>query len=238
LSHNFISYSSVDALDFAFRLYDSLLAGPPSIPVWLDKRELHAGQDWDRQIVEAIRICDSMMFVMTHDSVEDESVCKQEWTQALKYKKAITPLLLHRDAEMPFRLGSRQYIDFTGDFDIGLAQLRLHLKWLATHEGVLQSLKYRLEDAQRDLHLAKDSAQQKRIQKEVAFLEEQNDDQQRLIDDPGAAKIRVEQSITWGIERERQPEMETAASTLKDKILTKVFDVFLCHNTKDKSNVK
>jgi hypothetical protein len=69
-NNHFISYSSVDAQEFAFQLYDSLLAGPPFIPVWLDKRELHAGQDWDKQIVEAIRICDSMMFVMTYDSVE------------------------------------------------------------------------------------------------------------------------------------------------------------------------
>jgi len=71
-NYHFISYSSVDALDFAFQLYDSLLAGPPSIPVWLDKRELKAGQDWDKLIVESIRICDSMIFVMTYDSVEDE----------------------------------------------------------------------------------------------------------------------------------------------------------------------
>jgi tetratricopeptide (TPR) repeat protein len=237
-NHNFISYSSVDALKFAFELHDSLLAGPPSIPVWLDKREIKPGQDWDEQIVEAIRTCESLIFLMTSDSVEPKSVCKLEWTRALKYKKAIVPILLQPEVEMPFRLGSRQCIDFTGDFDTGLAKLRKHLRWLASPDGVLQSLKYRHEDAQRDLRRTKDSTPQNRIQKEIAFLKEQINDQQCLIDDPGAAAMRVEQSITWGIERERQPEMETAASTLKEKILTKVFDVFLCHNTKDKSNVK
>jgi tetratricopeptide (TPR) repeat protein len=237
-NHNFISYSSVDALKFAFELHDSLLAGPPSIPVWLDKREIKPGQDWDEQIVEAIRTCESLIFLMTSDSVEPKSVCKLEWTRALKYKKAIVPILLQPEVEMPFRLGSRQWIDFTSDFDTGLAKLRKHLRWLASPDGVLQSLKYRHEDAQRDLRRTKDSTQQNRIQKEIAFLKEQINDQQCLIDDPGAAAMRVEQSITWGIERERQPEMETAASTLKEKILTKVFDVFLCHNTKDKSNVK
>ena len=212
-NYHFISYSSVDALDFAFQLYDFLLAGPPSIPVWLDKRELHAGQDWDKQIVEGIRICDSMMFVMTHDSVEDESVCKLEWTRALKYKKDIVPLLLQPDAEMPFRLGSRQYIDFTGDFATGLARLRIHLRWLASPEGVLQSLKDRLEDDNRDLRRARDPDQEARIQNEIELLKKQIEDQQRIIDDPEGAAKRVEESITRGIERERQPERPVSGVT-------------------------
>ena len=212
-NNHFISYSSVDAQEFAFKLYDSLLAGPPSIPVWLDKRELHAGQDWDKQIVEAIRICESMMFVMTNDSVEDESVCKLEWTRALKYKKAIVPLLLQPDTEMPFRLGSRQYIDFTGDFATGLARLRSHLRWLASPEGVLQSLKDRLEDDNRDLRRARDPDQEARIKNEIALLKKQIEDQQRIIDDPEGAAKRVEESITRGIERERQPERPVSGVT-------------------------
>jgi hypothetical protein len=205
-NYNFISYSSVDALKFAFELYDSLLAGPPSIPVWLDKREIKQGQDWDEQIVEAIRTCDSLIFLMTSDSVEPKSGCKLEWTRALKYKKAIVPILLQPEAEMPFRLGSRQYIDFTGDFDTGLAQLRLHLRWLASPEGMLQSLKDRLEDDNRDLRRARDPDQETRIKNEIALLEKQIVDQQHIIDDPEGAAKRVEESITRGIQRERHPE--------------------------------
>jgi len=212
-NYHFISYSSVDALEFAFQLYDSLLAGPPSIPVWLDKRKIKPGQDWDKQIVEGIRNCDSMMFVMTHDSVEDESVCKLEWTRALKYKKDIVPLLLQPDAEMPFRLGSRQYIDFTGDFATGLARLRSHLRWLASPEGVLQSLKDRLEDDNRDLRRARDPDHEARIKNEIELLKKQIKDQQRIIDDPEGAAKRVEESITRGIERERQPERPVSGVT-------------------------
>ena len=212
-NYNFISYSSVDALDFAFQLYDSLLAGPPSIPVWLDKRELKAGQDWDEQIVEAIRTCDSLIFLMTSDSVEPKSICKLEWTRALEYKKAIVPILLQPEVEMPFRLGSRQWIDFTGDFNIGLAKLRKHMRWLSSPEGVLESLKDRLEDARRDHRRAESPDQQIRIKKEIVLLKKQIDDQQRIIDDPEGAAIRVEESISRGIQRERQPEKPVGGVT-------------------------
>jgi tetratricopeptide (TPR) repeat protein len=205
-NYNFISYSSVDAFEFAFELCDSLLAGPPPIPVWLDKREVKPGQDWDEQIVEAIRTCDSLIFLMTSDSVEPKSVCKLEWTRALRYKKAIVPILLQPEAEMPFRLGSRQWIDFTSDFDTGLAKLRKHLRWLSSPEGVLESLKDRLEDARRDHRRAEAPDQQIRVEKEIILLKEQIDDQQHIIDDPEGAAKRVKDSINRGIQQERQPE--------------------------------
>ena len=43
-NHHFISYSVVDAPDFALKLCDELIAGPPPISAWLDKREIKAGQ--------------------------------------------------------------------------------------------------------------------------------------------------------------------------------------------------
>jgi hypothetical protein len=47
----FISYSSVDGRDFAFRLADALLVGPTPITTWLDKRSLMPNRDWDVQII-------------------------------------------------------------------------------------------------------------------------------------------------------------------------------------------
>jgi tetratricopeptide (TPR) repeat protein len=209
--HHFISYSSADAQDFALRLCDELVQGPPSIPVWLDKRELVAGSDWDDQIVEAIRDCASLIFVMTRDSVASSSVCKEEWTRALKYKKPIIPILLHPDAEMPFRLGSRQHIDFTGEFDQALARLRNDLRRIASPAGLLQQMKYRLADAQRDLRRA-DEAKKARIQDDIAQLERQIADQQKIVDDPEGAARRVQESIDRGLERERRPEKSGAGA--------------------------
>jgi hypothetical protein len=116
--HFFISYSTVDGGDFALRLADELDGGPPPIRAWVDKRRIRPGEDWDEQIVDAIRTCKGLLFVMSLDSVAKNSVCKNEWVKALSYKKPIIPLLLHEDAELPFQLGSRQYVHFTGSFRV------------------------------------------------------------------------------------------------------------------------
>lgn len=205
-SHHFISYSPVDGLEFALRLSNKLEAGPPRYPVWLDKHKLRPGGNWGEQIAEAIRACASLLFVMTHDSVESRSVCTEEWMRALRYKKPIVPILLHRDAEMPFLLGSRQHIDFTSSFDSALAKLRDHLEWLASPKGQLEALKDRLADARRDLRRADDPEQRRRVEDEISQLEKEIAHQQRVVEDPQGAAKRVEESISRGLERERQPE--------------------------------
>ena len=45
--HYFVSYSRVDGEEFAGRLADQLVAGPPSYAVWLDVRDMQPGVDWD-----------------------------------------------------------------------------------------------------------------------------------------------------------------------------------------------
>jgi TIR domain len=59
----FISYSSVDGIGFSLKLADELAAGPPPIPVWVDKRNLRPAEDWDEQIVEAIKTCKGRFLV-------------------------------------------------------------------------------------------------------------------------------------------------------------------------------
>jgi tetratricopeptide (TPR) repeat protein len=211
--HHFLSFSRFDAEDFALRLHDALEAGAPPFSVWLDKIDLKPGQDWDEQIADAIRVCDSLLFVMTRDSVNPQSTCKLEWTRALKYKKPVIPLLLHPDAELPFRLATRQYLDFTGDFDSTLAKLRDHLNWLASPEGKLQELRYRLEDAQRELSRANAPAQRSRIETDIALLEQQIAEQRHALENPQSTLKRREENIAAGLERERQPQRVAAAST-------------------------
>lgn len=75
------------------------------------------------EIRDAIQGCAALIFVMMPDSVRDHSHCKAEWVWALKHKKPVIPVGMHSNAELPFRLGSLQRIDFTDQFAIGLAQL-------------------------------------------------------------------------------------------------------------------
>ncbi len=190
----FISYSSVDGKDFALTLANELAAGPPPIRVWLDERDLRPCEDWRAQVGEAIKTCKGMIFVMTTDSVRADSVCSNEWVRALKYKKPVIPLLRERDAELPFGLDSREYINFSSAFDAGVARLRKYLARMDSPEGQLQALKYRLSDAQRDLPRA-DKEKQARIREDMAELERQIAQQQTVVENREAAEQRVQQSI-------------------------------------------
>lgn len=201
----FISYSSVDGKDFSLKLADELEAGPPQIAVWLDKRKLQPGDDWDSQIDKALKTCKGLLLVMTEDSVDEHSICKNEWVQALRYKKSVIPLRFAKNAQLPFRLSSRHFIDFTPSFDTGIAKLRSHFTWLDSPEGQLRAFEYRLEEAQRDLRRARPE-EEARIREEIVDLKHQIEQQQELIANPQEAEKRVEQSIKQGLERERQPE--------------------------------
>jgi hypothetical protein len=185
MGYHFISYSAVDAEDFATRLVHELAAGRPAVAAWLDKRELKPGLDWDEQISRAIQECESLLFVMTRDSVTPNSVCKREWTRALKHNKPVIPLRLHPDAELPFLLEPRQYIDFSTDFEAGLRHLRNHLLWLSEPAGVLQTLKDRLADATRALARTPEQDRPRALQ-EIAALERQIAQQERITRDPNA----------------------------------------------------
>jgi hypothetical protein len=206
MGYHFISYSRVDAKDFAGRLADELAAA------WLDTRKLRPGLDWDEQIDEAIKSCASLLFVMTADSVTRNSVCKNEWTRALKYRKPVIPLRLDRDAELPFRLEPRAWIDFTGDFETALAELRSHLQWLSDPAGVLQALKDRWTDAKRDLSRAAEW-DQPRIRDEIAELDRQIAQQQLLVSKPAQPLGSAEGGTLLGADRVLPPAQPASGAS-------------------------
>lgn len=202
----FVSYSRVDGADFALKLADELQAGPPPTEVWVDTRELVPGRaDWDDQIVEAIQTARAVLFVMTSDSVRVGSSCKDEWVAALRYKKPVIPLRVDPEAGLPFRLSSRQWVDFSEQFDVGLAQLRRYLRWADTPEGVLQELRYRLSDAERESPRVAE-AQRPRVEQEIEQLQRQIDHQRQVVEDPSAAQDATTTRVASALEREREPQ--------------------------------
>jgi hypothetical protein len=60
---HFISYSAIDGSEFALGLHDALLAGPTTIPVWLDRYGIKPGEEWDEQVADAISCCESFLFI-------------------------------------------------------------------------------------------------------------------------------------------------------------------------------
>lgn len=209
MSHCFISYSHADGLEFVTKLADELEGGHPFIKVWFEKREMVTGRDdWDDQLAKAIRDSKCLLFVMSKDSTGGHSNCKDEWTWALKYKKPVICLWIDSKAEDQFRLNSRQKIDFTSNFDQGLAKLRKTIAFLDSPEGELEELNHRLNDANRDLRRASEM-DKPRIQAEIELLKADIQVLEKVIANPQAAAEQTQKNIETGLERERRPEKPT-----------------------------
>lgn len=201
----FISYSTADAQDFAHWLYDGLSGPPNNIPAWLDKHFLQPGPAWDEGLVDAIRNCRAMVFVMTPDSVDEYSVCKNEWIAALKYKKQVLPLRLHEEAELPFQLNDLNYLDFVADHQAALTRLVERIERMNSPVGQLEEQQRLLSLARRDLRRAATEAAQARIEDDIQEYKRQIENLQQLIEDPEEVARRTRENIDRGIERERRP---------------------------------
>ena len=217
--HCFISYSHADGLDFVTKLADELEGGHPFIKVWFEKREMVAGrEDWDNQLAKAIRNCKCLFFIMSADSTAEHSNCKEEWAWALKYKKPVICLWIDNKAEDQFRLNSRQKIDFTSNFDAGLAKLRKAIAHLDSPAGQLDELNHRFADANRDFRRASDE-DKPRIKAELDELTDQIKRQEEIVRNPKAAQEQTQKNIETGLERERKPEKPITSSAQSTKFI-------------------
>ena len=115
----------------------------------------------------------------------------------------------------PCELETRQYLDFTGAHEPALAELRDHIRWRSSPKGLLQGLKERFLDAERDLPRAKD-AERPRIEEEIKELRAEIAAQEQAIADPEGTTRKAEVRIETALERERQPAEPVAA-----KLVTK-----------------
>ena len=119
-SKAFVSYSRADT-DFVLRLCQDLRAAGASI--WLDKLDIHPGEEWDEAIERGLSECGRMLVVLSPNSVASENVL-DEIGSALSRKKTIIPVL-YRDCEIPYRLNRIQYVDFRTDYGERLKSLLL-----------------------------------------------------------------------------------------------------------------
>ena len=98
------------------------------------------------------------------------------------------------------------HVEISTGFESGLAKLRDHFDWLKSPEGVLQELRFRLADAERELPRAREEGERERIKQEMEQLRAQIAEQERVVADPVAAAAATRVRIETGIEGQRQPE--------------------------------
>ena len=207
----FISYSRADGVDFA----RGFLAGverEASFRVWFDNRDLRPFSDWDVQAANAIKGCQFFVFLMTDDSVLDNSVCRIELTYAWRYRKQIVPIQAQDRVELPFLLGNHQFIRFAEDLDGMAREFVAQIAWFHSPEGQLHQLKTRRLDAERD-RVRVPASEQLKVDHEIAELDEQIAHVTAALEDPHGAERRAMALIRGDIRRRSRAQPTVARAS-------------------------
>jgi len=122
----FVSHSHKDD-GMVTRLAKAMLRDGKFVP-WVDHQDIDAGQDWDVAIQRALKRSQSMIVVLSPDAA-GSLIIGAEWNNFLEKGKLVVPIIM-RACQVPIRLQMRQPLDFTQDFDQGLASLFQALKHL------------------------------------------------------------------------------------------------------------
>ena len=106
----FVSYARHDWDGFVSGLVTDLTK--ESHRVWLDQNYLVGGDDWMDAIGQALQICDTLLLILSPNSISSKYV-KMEYRYFFKYEKPIIPVLYKWVDNVPFELATLNYIDFT-----------------------------------------------------------------------------------------------------------------------------
>src|SRR5262245_34721401 len=120
--HIFISYKSQE-LAYAAKIRDQLQAW--SYATWLDKDKLKGGHDWQKSIDDALRSSAAVVGIVTPAALKSHMV-RAEWSLAFAKGIPFIPLRFD-DCELSYPFNSLQYIDFTNDETVAVAQLKAAL---------------------------------------------------------------------------------------------------------------
>ena len=137
----FVSYSRRDASAFAEELVAGLeLAG---FAPFLDRHDIVAGEDWEARLNGLIEHADTVVYIVSPESVRSER-CEWEVNTALEKTKRILPVLFAPvpEADIPEQLRRRQFVRFDTGQSVTrpLAQLaealRQNLDWIREHTRI------------------------------------------------------------------------------------------------------
>lgn len=114
----FVCYSRADS-QFVDRLESDLKKR--NLICWVDRSALKGGESWVRVVEKTIQACPSFVSVFSPDALASEWVIR-EWQYACAIKKKIIPVIC-RPIGTRLMTASTQTIDFSQDYDRGLAKL-------------------------------------------------------------------------------------------------------------------
>ena len=114
----FVSYSRED-WEFVSRVAKDLKAKGAN--VWMDKREIHAGDRWELELETALEGCSRMLVILSPASVVSPNVLA-EVAFAIDEGKQVIPVF-YLDCKIPLRWRPFQYADFRTSYDEGLQEL-------------------------------------------------------------------------------------------------------------------
>lgn len=116
MGHIFVSYSRRD-LSAVDKIVDYL--GNNNISVWIDRVGITGGDQWRRQIVDAIDTSDAFLLVLSNSAVVSDNV-RKEIDLAEQFGKRIIPVeieLTDIPRELSYQLVGIQRINLIGDVD-------------------------------------------------------------------------------------------------------------------------
>lgn len=123
MAHIFISYARKDHF-FVDRLRGDLRRA--GIDYWIDREGLSPGTpSWERAIRDALRGCESVLWIVSPDSFESPYM-RDEISIALLYRRRIYPVFAKGDNWLecvPLGKGEIQYIDARTDYDGALKRI-------------------------------------------------------------------------------------------------------------------
>lgn len=185
----FVSYSRSDAAEFVDRLKGALARRSPPIDVFVDRDDLGPGP-WRQQLSKAIQNGPAFLFVLTEDSVRENSVCQDEYDLArYHYKKDVIPLRLDPNVQLDLANGLQE-VDFVGDFDAGVETLVRYLDLLGSPQAELRRVEGLIEDEKRRQRQASSGVERQRSGSELRRLREQRAALAALVEDPHASSLR------------------------------------------------
>ena len=122
MGHLFISYSRRDT-DVVNQLVNQLETA--GYETWIDLEGIRGGDQWRRQIVEAVESADVFILALSKDSVTSINV-RKELDLAEGKGLRVIPVEIKSvaiPAELKYQLVGLQRIDLVSDFDAGFVKL-------------------------------------------------------------------------------------------------------------------